>query len=1710
MRLRCVGLVLLWALLMALASAAEMTVAISVDELDQPKCQAFVNGKPVSTADAEKLAFLLGLAENNTKPREWSTAGGVGRDRAFRIAFATPIALGTIFTSYSGGTAAPNDPPPAVGTCVSFLKPDAAYPGDVAKDEQWVTLPAGQLKTLPLGVKTRALRFTERNRGEEHVPSLMGTALLFRERYYSALNLGGVKQSQLPKKPETWMGSWREAQTVVGLLVSGMNSDLKVEALKPDTEEHPLIAPGARWLAMRDIRRASTDPVVYRFDRPLTTMAVRITAAPMEWRSNVGTVLPLVNLGEKPDVPSLVVPAPPYIIPYAMPLDGFLAMDIVEKATGKLVRRLNAEVERGKGPRMEAWDLKDEAGAQVPPGEYAWKAVARPPFKLTYEMTVNNAGQPAWWAPAPGKGGGGWMADHTPPYCVAAQGERMWLGSQVAESGHALIATDLDGNKQWGEGSVSWGFSGPERIAVDARYAYLVNDAIIQRVDPQDGFKTKTVWDFKHTYELPGNGLHWDAGQGGAAINGDKLYVAYSAPPENWLRSSFPAEVIDPMRCMPSVRLAKGNGKRTRHADPVYGEAEYDELMRLYAAFLTGSTPDATRTLPATELPSSTQAYFGDAAEVGPLVGTLTVVLSKPVALGSVVLPDAGIKVYALKPGAKLPDAEPDVDDIDQDLLGGGGNLDIDQGNPFSEDFWVPLTSTGRAGHPGLALAPEGGLYTTALRFKAKRISFAQVITRRLEDVAPQATRVFGEGAATLNGGWSVTRDGKTNPITPLNPARMALVWQEPQSLRGISLVNPSLASMAVDYWVGPANADPQAALDDDSQWHQGGIIDGEIFLGYFVQKATLRSVDFGALVTTRAVRVRALMPEGSKAVAGTSPVYGQHRAGFDAIIAYRHLGDDPPNLPVVLNERLTEFQLPGEDGTGMKILRQLPLAKAGNLAFAADGTLYAFSAGNLVTVPLDGGQPQVVVPAKEFAQPYGLALDADGLIYVSDGGPRTIKVFDKTGKLLRTLLKPGGQQLGAWDPERVDRPTGIAIDVAGKLWVMDQSYQPKRVMRLSRDGKVEKIFLGPTAYGGGGWLDEGDKSVLNYNGMKFVIDWQTRAWKLDSIMFRPGETRSTHGAMPDRAIYLKGKRYLAGDAGGGWSHNVATICREENGIAIPVAAAGPFVYWHDVEERPELMQAFGNLQRDVMSFVWSDRNGDGTPQPDEVQVTDKVLFQNFGFPAKVGEDLSFNFQGMRFSPTEVLPNGVPIYDLAKVHKLPGLENASWTTADGRLFVVWNRLLAPDGTTKLWEYRDEFAIHDGFYRSGWGYNRPPGKLNAEQTVGGHFTLKNAQGKDEEYFVTSSDQGDWFVFTGDGMLVGCIFGGPAGYGKRHWTMPEWEDGKVDLTDLRLGQEHYHACVVRANDGNIYAVAGHNHNSIVRVDGLAQLHRLGGAITITPEQIKQAQAWDVQRAAIQRLGQEPKIAKAVYTDGVEVNGSLDDWPEDLFVSIHEYWEQSLYERKFIIHSQAAFAYDETNLYIAGRVKDTSPAKNTADDLKLLFKGGDALDISLGLDAKADPARKTASLGDIRLLISRVKGKPVIMAYRYIMPAKAGAAVKFKSPVSEESVDVVEELQDMQVEFQQDKDGWIVEAAIPWKTLGAPMPAIGTKIRADAGVLESDEHGMRTVARYYWAGKSQTVVCDVPSEVRIAPILWGDLIFMEADKTMKFGPDDGGLMP
>jgi sugar lactone lactonase YvrE len=87
-----------------------------------------------------------------------------------------------------------------------------------------------------------------------------------------------------------------------------------------------------------------------------------------------------------------------------------------------------------------------------------------------------------------------------------------------------------------------------------------------------------------------------------------------------------------------------------------------------------------------------------------------------------------------------------------------------------------------------------------------------------------------------------------------------------------------------------------------------------------------------------------------------------------------------------------------------------------------------------------------------EFAKPAGVAVDQDGIVYVSDTWNNRIEEFDADGTFIRTFGEAGD------GPGYFARPKGLSIDSDGQIWVADALQD--RVQVFTPEGRL-LIYMG-------------------------------------------------------------------------------------------------------------------------------------------------------------------------------------------------------------------------------------------------------------------------------------------------------------------------------------------------------------------------------------------------------------------------------------------------------------------------------------------------------------------------------------------------------------------------------------------------------------------------------------------------------------------------
>lgn len=98
-------------------------------------------------------------------------------------------------------------------------------------------------------------------------------------------------------------------------------------------------------------------------------------------------------------------------------------------------------------------------------------------------------------------------------------------------------------------------------------------------------------------------------------------------------------------------------------------------------------------------------------------------------------------------------------------------------------------------------------------------------------------------------------------------------------------------------------------------------------------------------------------------------------------------------------------------------------------------------------------GQKHELTTPGDFAKPTGVAVDPDGNLYVCDTLNNRIEIFDAEGKFISAFGKSGD------GPGFFARPKGVAIDGDGHIWVADG--QQDRVQVFNKDGQLLISFGG-------------------------------------------------------------------------------------------------------------------------------------------------------------------------------------------------------------------------------------------------------------------------------------------------------------------------------------------------------------------------------------------------------------------------------------------------------------------------------------------------------------------------------------------------------------------------------------------------------------------------------------------------------------------------
>lgn len=770
-------------------------------------------------------------------------------------------------------------------------------------------------------------------------------------------------------------------------------------------------------------------------------------------------------------------------------------------------------------------------------------------------------------------------------------------------------------------------------------------------------------------------------------------------------------------------------------------------------------------------------------------------------------------------------------------------------------------------------------------------------------------------------------------------------------------------------------------------------------------------------------------------------------------------------------------------DANTGRVTKKLAVPKASGVAVDAGGRLYVISSPQVLAVDVESGQTQTFAKPELGPKdwPSAVTTDAEGNVYVGvRGGNQQVLVYGRDGKLLRTIGRKGGRSLhGPWTPDGMLNVAGLAVDREGKLWVAEDDGTPKRVSVWdSKTGNFKAEHFGASSYGAiGAAINPRDPYLMVGQGCEWRIDPQTGLSTCLGTITREGMGASRFGTGQN------GKQYLA---------------------ITPAFLGGPDVV--DIYERLGDAKYIrrstlrrvdggspGSAGKGKHIEVWSDANGDGEEQPDEVKRYDIDLGGWLaGWYMPMTPDLTFYGSLYQVKVTGWTACGAPLYDLAQAAKLPAPPDARLRggmgaqhghgSSDGR-YMLWNGGYGEDHTTldcfdiqsgrKVWSYPDNFTGVHGSHRA---IPAEPGLIRGAYDITGVAKLPAPVG---DIWVIPTNKGEWHVLTEKGFYLTRLFEGDPT--KNVWPAIARPGARIDNCPPGAGEEAFGGSIAQETDGTLSVQAGHISYWNAQVTGLETIRALpGGKIDVTPQDVTVAQTFR------ERYLQGPAVAKkaVAHKATVAFTGDLD---RDFAGA-----DVLKYEKGDATACRSALAWDDKNLYVAWDVKDPTPWLNGADAPEFMYTRGDSVDLQLGTDPAAPKDRKEAALGDVRISVGPFNGRPTVVVYR--RQAKEKHPKFFSSGVEKgyemQSVVVLNSAK-VQVKVSPESHRYIVELALPLSDLDLALTD-GMTLHGDIGVTHSDQAGNDTALRTYWSNQDTGLVSDEVFELKMTPATWGEIEF------------------
>ena len=566
----------------------------------------------------------------------------------------------------------------------------------------------------------------------------------------------------------------------------------------------------------------------------------------------------------------------------------------------------------------------------------------------------------------------------------------------------------------------------------------------------------------------------------------------------------------------------------------------------------------------------------------------------------------------------------------------------------------------------------------------------------------------------------------------------------------------------------------------------------------------------------------------------------------------------------------------------------EVKLTAPGGLAYDQAGTLFAVSGQSVVTIA-DGKVTPLVTANLE--KPMGLALDAQGRIYVADRGTQQVKAFTAAGAFDHAVGVAGGRPLpGKWLAEGMRNPNGIAIDPQGRLWVAEETMYPKRFSIWGADGKLVTDFVGPTTYGGmGACADPDDKTRVFGNGCEFKLDYAANKATVTANLIDDN--------IVGELLKINGREYVLAKRG--------QLYQRRGDALVKVAEVGSARAADLAKSKLPLTSP--KDAKDWFGYIWSDLNDDGQMQAEECQTTVENL--NGGYWGGYWLDDRFHiYSGPGGYGTQTVCTiplagwtkaGTPTWDLTKLRVIvanreaPG-PNKLYCAGGGKVIVGTPLTCYADDGTRLWTYGPDM------FNDVHGSHNAPIPERDDRLYGTLSCIGTAETPVGKAFAMNSNMGRLYIMTTDGLFVGSVFQ-DCRIGPDAW--PNETRAGAPMGGVTMGGEWFGGYFFKAKAANeYYLIAAGNNYNLIKLNGFDKLQAIPAAtVTLTGKDLVAAEKLQQERAAAKAAASALTITRIATPP--KLDGRLEKYAKESVVS----WSAGNAK------ARGAVATDGTSLYL-----------------------------------------------------------------------------------------------------------------------------------------------------------------------------------------------------